>query len=82
MMTPYEKQARQMIGQTIKDRTVLNVVYKSRMSSNKLRSDWYFIVTCSKGHNACLRKADLMEKECMQCYVPLKNKLIIVENVL
>ena len=66
-MKNYQKNVRKLIGKTFKDRTVLDVVYKSGFSNGKFRADWYFICKCFKHHESCLRKVDLMESACGIC---------------
>lgn len=69
-----EKKARSFIGKTISDRTIVDVVYKSKLSKDKLRSDWYYLCICSKGHESCLRMADLTQSTCLKCYIPHNKK--------
>lgn len=69
-----EKKARSYIGQNIGGRTILDVIYKSRIGKDKVRSDWYYLCRCSKGHQSCLRMADLTKSECVKCYIPHNKK--------
>ena len=69
-MHEFEKKARELIGKKFGDRIVYDIVYKSRISKNKVRSDWFFLSRCSKNHESCLRKVDLIESTCIKCYIP------------
>ena len=73
-MNDYEKNARKLIGTSFGDRTVYDVIYKSRVSPDKVRSEWYYFARCSKGHESCLKKADLLSSVCIKCYVPHNKK--------
>lgn len=69
----YGKNANELIGCLFGDRKVTNVFYKKRKSKDKIRSDWYYTVICSKGHQASLRKIDL-KSVCVRCYIPHNKK--------
>ena len=43
-MNDYEKEARKLIGKSFGDRIVYGIIYKSRVSPNKVRSEWYYFV--------------------------------------
>lgn len=69
-----EKKARALIGKKIGDRIILDIIYKSRIGKDRVRSDWYYLCKCSQGHESCLRMADLIQSICIKCYVPHNKK--------
>lgn len=75
MTTNYELKAKNLIGTKFGNRTVIDITYKVRgTSQDKKRSEWYFICKCENGHQSCIRKCELIESECIGCYIPHNKK--------